>query len=70
MNARVDRFVEPSNVAPFRRSRADRLRGERTIGLVIRACDLEQAVMRTYLNGLIDARDVGDLFAEHGLEAD
>jgi len=45
-------------------------RCRRVITFKIHASDLKQAVMEAYLDRLIDARAVADVFAEYGLRAD
>ena len=70
MTTHVDRRIEPGNVVPFRRPRGKRPRRERIIVFAIRAGALKQAVFEAYYKGLIQARDVEDVFGEYGLKHD
>jgi hypothetical protein len=60
------------NVVPFRprRVRHPQAARGRVIFFAARASDLKQAVMNAYLDRLIDAHDVADVFAEYGLRHD
>jgi hypothetical protein len=55
-----------NHVVPFRR----RPRRERIVMFRIHASSLKEAVMNAYLDRLIGARDVADLFSEYGLSDD